>query len=272
MRRLTMALGGTLLAAAVTVTAAPLAAAQDTGTVFVVHGIPDLTVDVFIDGELALDDFEPGTVEGPVELPAGSLDVAVTAADAENADDALLEATVDLTAGDNVSLVAYLSEDAEPVLSAFANDVSDVAPGEARLVVRHTAAAPAVDVLAGDDVVVSDLSNPDAETLNLEAAELSVAVAAAGDTDPLIGPVDLDLQEGTATFVHAIGSADDGSLDVVAFSIDGLWTPPVGVPSGAPSGAPAEPGFPIALGISLLAGAGLVLGGTARYRAARAGR
>ena len=39
--------------------------------VSVVHGIPGTPVDVYVDGERAIDDFRPGTQQGPVDLPAG---------------------------------------------------------------------------------------------------------------------------------------------------------------------------------------------------------
>ena len=44
----------------------------------------------------------------------------------------------------------------------------------------------------------------------------AAAVAAAGTTDPVIGPADVNLQEGTATFVHAIGKLDGGKLSLVS--------------------------------------------------------
>ena len=56
---------------------------------------------------------------------------------------------------------------------------------------RHVAAAPAVDVLAGGTPVISSLVNPDQATLNLPVGTLSVTVAAAGTTDPVIGPADV---------------------------------------------------------------------------------
>jgi hypothetical protein len=274
MRRLPLVLGAPLLAAALVVSTAPLAAAQDTGTVYVVHGIPDTPVDVYVGGERALDDFEPGTSAGPVELPAGSVEVAVFPADAEDGSgDPLLETTAELGGDDDVTLVAHLTEDGDPTLTAFANDVSDVPAGEARLVVRHTAAAPAVDVLAGGTAVVEGLTNPNEESLEVEAGTIEAAVAAAGTTDPVIGPAELALEEGTATFVHAIGSLEDDSLDLVVVTVEGLHTPPAGVPSGAPSGAPSVPAAVLAgllAGTVVLAGAGYA--GVTRLRATRAGR
>ena len=99
------------------------------------------------------------------------------------------------------------------------NDVSAVPAGQARLVVRHTAAAPAVDVLAGGKPVIQGLTNPNEKALEVPAGSVSAAVAAAGTTDPVIGPADLDLKEGTATFVHAIGSLQDKTLSLVSFTV-----------------------------------------------------
>ncbi|MHA6783640.1 DUF4397 domain-containing protein [Pseudonocardia saturnea] len=268
MRRITLAAFGLLAAAATTLAVAPIASAQDTGTVYAVHGIPDTPVDVYVDGAIALDDFQPGTSAGPVDLPAGSREVTVFPADSDGSGDPLLSATADLGAGDDVTLAAHLTEAGEPTITPFVNDVSAVPAGQARLVVRHTAAAPAVDVLAGGAPVVSGLTNPDQEALEVPAGTVSAAVAAAGTTEPVIGPADLDLAEGTATFVHAIGSLEAGNLSLVVVTVDGLHSAPSGVPSGAPSGAPSEPGTgAIALtGVVLVAGA-VVL--TVRRRASR---
>jgi hypothetical protein len=272
MRRLTLALGGIVAAAATTLALAPVATAQETGAVYVVHGIPNTPVDVYVDGTRALDDFQPGTSAGPVDLPAGSREVEIFAADAaDGSGEPVLSATADVPAGGNVTLVAHLDEGGQPTVTPFVNDVSSVPAGQARLVVRHTAAAPAVDVLAGGSPVVSGLTNPNQEALVVPAGTVSAAVAAAGTTDPVIGPADLTLTEGTATFVHAIGSLEEDTLNLVVVTVSGLHSAPSGVPSGAPSGAPYEPGAPV-WAFALLA-AGLVGGGVALRRGlAGAGR
>ena len=76
MRRLILAAGGLLVAAATAVGAAPAAAAQETGSVYVVHGIPDTPVDIYVDGSRALDDLQPGASAGleVVQCP-GAVDV-----------------------------------------------------------------------------------------------------------------------------------------------------------------------------------------------------
>lgn len=269
MRRLTLAVGGALAAVAA-LAAAPAAQAQETGTVYVVHGVPNTPVDVYVDGQRAIDDFAPGSSQGPLELPAGGHQVALFAADAaDGSGSPLLSADADLPAGGNVTLVAHLTEAGQPAITPFVNDVSAVPAGQARLVVRHTAAAPAVDVLAGGSPVVRGLTNPNQEALQVPAGTVPAAVAAAGSTDPVLGPADLDLKEGTATFVHAVGSLQDNTLSLVTFTVSDLHSAPNGVPSGAPSGAPSDPAAPV---LPLLgAAAGLLIGAVSvrRLRAAR---
>jgi uncharacterized protein (AIM24 family) len=139
------------LAAAVAV-AAPLAlvpigtaqAAED-AQVSVLHGIPGLTVDVYVNGDLTLDDFKPGDLAGPLALPADTYSVEIT--DKNDKKTVLLgPADVAVESGGNYTIVAYLDAKGDPAVKPFENDISTVAPGEARVTVRHVAAAPAVDV------------------------------------------------------------------------------------------------------------------------------
>ena len=241
---------GGLLALAV----APGAALAADAQVRVVHGIPGLPVDVYVDGERTLDDFQPGTVAGPLALPAGDYQIDITAADAEDASEPALSGTASVPDGGTVSLVAHLSEGGEPTLTPFVDDVSELDAGQARLAVRHTAAAPAVDVLAGGEAVVSGLTNPDEEVLELPAGTVSAAVAAAGTTDPLIGPADLPLEAGVLTNVYAIGSLDDGTLDLVVSAVPAGHSAPSGVPAGTEGLAAADGSSSV-----LLIGAGLGL-------------
>jgi hypothetical protein len=57
------------------------AQATTTATVSVVHGVPNTPVNVFVNGKLTLTDFKPGTVAGPLQLPAGSYTVTVSVND-----------------------------------------------------------------------------------------------------------------------------------------------------------------------------------------------
>jgi hypothetical protein len=53
------------------------------GQVIVVHGVPDLEVDVYVNGDLTLEGFQFGDVAGPLALPEGTYDVEIYAAGAD---------------------------------------------------------------------------------------------------------------------------------------------------------------------------------------------
>jgi len=242
----------------------------------VLHGIPDTPVDVWADGELTLDDFQPGDLAGPLPLPAGTYAVAITAPDATDASSPIegLAADVTLEAGVNYTAVAHLSAEGTPTLTPFVNDTAQTAAGEGRLTVRHVAAAPAVDILAGGTAVITGLTNPNEDTLNLPAGTVSAAVALEGTTDPVIGPADVNVAEGTLTIVYAWGSAEAGNLALAVQTIDGLHGGPSGgVPSGAGGQLAAQDtlvqGAWLAAGLLVALG---VAGGTVVAVRARSGR
>ena len=135
-----------------------------------------------------------------------------------------------------------------------------VAAGKARLIVRHTAAAPAVDVRAGGQPVFRNLTNPNEAKGDVAAGTVSADVVLTGTTTVALGPTSLNLREGTATIVYAIGSAQQNSLDVVAQTITGLHSAPGGVPSGDGGLADTRPGVAwyllIAVALLLLVGGG----------------
>jgi hypothetical protein len=232
MRKTTTAvLMGGLAAAAF---AAPAAADGHEATVSVLHGVPGLTVDVYVNGEETLPDFEPGTLTDPLMLPAGSYDIEIYADgdSPDSAEPALSAEGLEVPGGANLTLAAHLGGDGTPMLSAFVNDISQTAAGEARLTVRHAAAAPAVDVRAGGTPVIEGLTNPNEQVLDLPAGMVSADVVLEGTEDVVLGPADVDLVEGTNTIVYAWGSAADGNLALAVQTIDGLHSAPEGVPSG----------------------------------------
>src|SRR5215207_2618267 len=138
-----------------------VAGAAENASVTVVHGIPDTPVNVFVNGELTLRDFKPETVAGPLSLPAGSYEVKIfAAANTAGTGDPVISATAEVPAGANVTLAAHLNASGAPAITPFVNDVSQLAAGQARLIVRHTAAAPAVDIRAGGKPVFEGVTNP----------------------------------------------------------------------------------------------------------------
>ncbi|WBB82047.1 DUF4397 domain-containing protein [Micromonospora sp. WMMD882] len=250
------------------VTATPAYAA--TSQVSVVHGIPDTPVDVYVNGEKTLDNFQPGDVAGPLDLAEGAYDIALTRPGQPVGSAILSVDDAQVPGGANISIAAHLDANGQPKITPFVNDTAKVDAGKARLIVRHTAAAPAVDVRAGGEPVFEDLTNPNEAKADVDAGAVSADVVLAGTDTVAIGPAELNLAEGTATVVFAIGSAEGDNLELVAQTIEGLHSAPNGVPSGDGGLAATGP----AAWWYLLAGAGVLLlvGGGARTVAVRVGR
>lgn len=254
--------------------AAPAMAAED-ATVSVLHAIPaglgaDI-VDVYAGDALLIDNFTPGSLE-TLTVPAGSYDLGVYADGSTPADsDAVLSAMgVEVPAGANATVTANLDATGSPALNVYVNDITEVMAGEARLTVRHIAAAPAVDVRADGNVIAANLVNPDEAIVDVPAGPYTADVVLAGTDTVAIGPADLDLVEGTNTIVYAWGSAEAGDLALAVQTIDGLDGMPGGVPAGggATSGSGTNSAL-IAAGLTTVAAAG-VAGAAVRLNRSRA--
>ncbi len=259
--------------------AAPASAdTAENASLSVLHGVPDTPVDVWVNDERTLDDFQPGDLAGPLDLPAGTYSVAITATDAGDASQPVIgPVDLSLEAGGSYTAVAHLDADGQPTATLFTNSTEQTAAGEGRLTVRHVAAAPAVDVLAGDQAVITGLENPDEQVLDLPAGTVSAAVAAAGTTEPVLGPADVTVAEGVNTIAYAWGSLEDGNLALATQTVEGLHSSPDGVAAGL-SGAAAEPStgstvatVAISVAVSIV-GMALVAAGLLAVRGQRARR
>lgn len=225
-KTLSVAAGATTLLAALAF-AAPAQASgwhddhDGTAKLSVLHGVPGLKVDVWVDGKLTLDNFTPGTLAGPLDVPDGDHKIAITGADATSAENPVIgPVEVDLKAGRDYTAVAHLAADGTPTATLFKNSTKPSPDDKGKLTVRHVAAAPAVDVLAGGTAVVKGLTNPDQKLLTLKEGTVSASVAAAGTTTPLIGPADVKIAEGKNTIVYAWGSLANNSLGLAVQVVD----------------------------------------------------
>lgn len=259
--------------ATVGVAAPAQAISPTTADLYVLHAVPDLTVDVWVNGAVLLEDFAPGTLTDPLDLAAGDYEVVITAADDPITSPAIGPVTLTLAANTSYTAVAHLAADGAPTATLFTNDLSTTAAGQGRLTVRHTAAAPAVDILANGAAAFTNLENPNEVKADLAAGTISAAVAATGTTDPVIGPADVAIQEGVNTIVYAWGSLEADNLALAVQTIDGLHSTPGGVHSGT-AGLAADPNptvvaFTIAGLIALLAAASVA---TLKVRAQRSSR
>ncbi len=258
---LALALGAPLLAT-------PASAAGGRAEVRVLHGIPGTPVDVYVNGTRALDNFQPGTVTDDLALAAGTYKVAVFAADAADGSGTPVIGPVDLVvpATGNISAIAHLSASGTPTITPYVNDTSAAAAGSGRLIVRHTAAAPTVDILAGGQPALTGLSNPGEKSAELKAGTISAAVAATGTTTPVLGPTDVTLVAGRATIVYAIGAlTPQNTLAVLVQNVALHGGSPSGVPAGngglvgSDTGMPASVVLAAGLGALVAAGGGLTL-------------
>ncbi len=219
---------------------APAASAQDTSDVYVVHGIPGVTVDVYVNGDLTLEGFEPEAVAGPLTLPAADYQIEIFAAaddapatSADRDDDAVIDVTPTVPGGANLSVVAHLDADGAPTLGAFVNDVATIDAGQGKVTVRHTAAAPTVDIVAAGAAVdgLTGLSNGEEAVVALPADAYPTGIAAAGTTEALVD-APITIAEGTNLVVYAIGDLAGGSFTLITQSFDGLHSAPAQVDTG----------------------------------------
>ena len=251
---------------------APAHAASD-ATVSILHGVPDATVDVYVNRKALLKNFKPGTLTDPQMLPAGSYDLKVVKAGDGPDGDAIMQANnVKVPGGANITVVAHLTAGGKPTLTPYVNDVSTIPAGKARLIVRHDAAAPAVDVRAGGQPVFTDLKNPKEKSAEVEPGAVKADVVLAGSDTVVIGPASLKLAEGTTTIVYAWGSADDDNLELAVQTIKGMHGSPNSVPGG--TGGQVAKSEVVPLWASLLApatlGAALSAWRVFRHRTVRA--
>jgi hypothetical protein len=271
-RTIAGAAAGLLALAGLAAAAVPAAAATTTARLSVLHAVPGLVVDVWVDDQRTLDDFDPGELAGPLELAAGTYTVAITAADAADASAPAI-GPVDLTlaAGTSYTAVAHLGADGKPTATLFTDDTSATAAGQGRLTVRHVAAAPAVDVLAGGTAVITGLTNPNEQVLDLPAGTVSASVVAAGTTSPaLLGPADVPVREGVNTIVYAWGdpAATPSTLALATQTIEGLHSAPTGVDAGQ-VGLVADQGTSSGSPALIAVIAGLAVAGIGGYVLAR---
>jgi hypothetical protein len=200
---------------------APSARAE-AARVFVVHGIPGVTVDIYASpagGAIPTVPTVPGfTPKTVADLPSvtGTFDIRIYAqgANPQVAAPVIQALGVSLPAAGEFSIVAHLTEAGTPTATVFRNDNSAVQGGWARVSVRHTAAAPAVQLLAGGVPKLALVNNLFGD-LEVPATTIPLQITLAFSTTPITPVAPLAFASGTRYFVYPIGSASDGTLDFI---------------------------------------------------------
>lgn len=192
----------------------------NTAEVSVLHAVPNTPVDVYVDHKRVLNDFKPGTLAGPLNLKAGTHTVTITAATAKNDSKPVIgPAKLSFHSKRSYTIAAHLTPAGKPTASLYLNTIKKTPKGDGRIIVRHTAAAPAVDIFANGTAAMKNLKNPHQSKADLPVGTYSVAVALAGTTAPVIGPADVPIKKYTDTIVYAWGSAAQGNLTVAVQTV-----------------------------------------------------
>jgi hypothetical protein len=221
--RLTLALA--LLCAALSTAMS----ATDNASLYLVQGIPGrdfsnstdpaFPVDVLLNDEVCYQrglDF--GAIAGPLTLTPGTYDVKVSVANslAPCSNAPLIDSTVSLEAGKNVSAVVALSDSGTPTLETFTNNFSTVTPATGRVLFAHAGDASAVEVIV-ENTATKKLStftvNPGALLdVNLPAGNYTVEVNQG--TTVLVSSTSLHLDSQSVTMLFAVGQAKNNTVNL----------------------------------------------------------
>jgi hypothetical protein len=228
---------GVALGAAVNIVSAGASAAD----VYIVHGIPGddlgldphLPVDISVDGACAFPGVRLGEVLGPAPLEAGTYEVGISLADSARPCGGALAVTdaVSISVVETAVLIANLDVNGAPRLSKFTTKSTPVDGGKARATAYHTAAAPAVDLRvkpdSGGDVVavISGLENgeqsfPAEVPAGAHQIRISPSPARGAGFGHPVAEIPVDLADGAAYALFAIGSLENETFDVIPLVIE----------------------------------------------------
>jgi hypothetical protein len=213
-KRIAATLVAGMVAASMMVTAGA-ASAGGMAKVWVLHAVPGATVDVCVDGSEVRSNFQYKQ-RFAAELPAGTYNLQVRlAASGECTGTLVLEADKRFKAGTNSTVVAGLDAAGNPALFRFGNNLDDTKGDNARISVRHTAAAPLVDVWVNRAPLIEDFANGQSVTTQVDPGSYTTRVVLAGTDTTAIGPRTFALDSDMAYQVYAAGNGSAGFIFLV---------------------------------------------------------
>jgi len=209
------------LAAVAAMTFVPhTASGQESPDLMLVHALKGVTVDIAVDGTVIVPDFKEGS-SANINSFAGQTLSNVTITDSTSGDTLLGPvASLEIPASGSHSIVAHRTESGDVTITTYANDVSATSAGNARLTVRHTAEAAALDLKIGSETPISGLTNPNEQSIELPVGQLTDAMTAPAGGDAIAGISTLNLDANTNTIVYVIGATSDDSIDFVIQVVD----------------------------------------------------
>lgn len=193
-----------------------------TSSVQIIHNSASPTVDVYVDGTLAVEDFEYRTATPILDLPT-SFTVGIAPADG----DIIAEFPFDLAEGGSYVVVAtgLLGNETTPFDLAASGTTFGASDGNVGLNVYHGSTdAPSVDVLADGGVLVSDLSYGSfSGYVEVAANDYTIGIAPTGGDSIADFVAPLSGLSGNSAVVFASGflSGDDPAFGLYAALEDG---------------------------------------------------
>jgi hypothetical protein len=223
----------TLLALGSAATATTAQAKPATGQAFVIQGIADTAVDVYVDSKAIRKAVPVKTIVGPLDLAPGPHVLALRSGSA-----VVAEASFAVTSGGSSDLIAHRFPDAAraPSITTFVNDLSSVPPGKARLLIAHTAVVGPADVIVNGKVLLTNVANGESATNVVPAGKYTVSIVPTATTGPaVLGPATLPISAGALTNVFAVGDPVAGTMDAVVHVL-GTATDGAGMPARVDTG------------------------------------
>lgn len=195
----------------------------DLGAVRVIHASPDAGgVDVLVNGQVVLTNVAFPSGSAYLPLSAGTYQIQVNRTGTQTALLGPVEVTVAAGARTTIAVVGQVAggngQQPKSTVSVqvFQDDATPPAAGQAKIRVVHVSPdAGPVDILAGDQVLVSNVAFPSGTAfLEVPAGQYAIRVNRAGTAETLIGPVNLDLVAGRTYTVYASGLGSTQTLAV----------------------------------------------------------
>ncbi|GAA0666258.1 DUF4397 domain-containing protein [Natronoarchaeum mannanilyticum] len=192
------------------------------------HASPDApNVDVYVNDVLVLEDVAFGEVSDYLVLLSGEYDVTVVPT-GEDTDAAVIDQSVDVPAGAATAVVVgEAAEDGDQPLELLLLevDLDELEEDQSRVRVVHASPdAPAVDVVAGDQELVTDLEFGNAEYVEVPADSYTLEIRPA-DGEEAVAEFDVDLAPNTIYSAYAVGylepEDDQPSFDLL-LDVDAL--------------------------------------------------
>lgn len=184
----------------------------------VVQAVPDASVDVSVDGRRVAGGAAVGDVLGPFELEAGSHEISF------RGDGVKVESTLEVAAGDTSDVVLHLPADVggDPVVHSYAAPDGPIGPGKARVLLAHTATVAPADVEVDGQTVFTNIANGEFADADVPEGSIEVALLPSGadGADPILGPLDVNLEARTLSMIYAYGNPRDSSMNVIAHTVD----------------------------------------------------